>query len=509
VDDHGRSTVRLPEQNAHIDISCTKGQAEELTCRQPRMMTMIENYRPAPHRPLHAGDMDAVMWEIEKDPLLRQTMTAVLMLDQSPDPQVLLDRMEHVTRSLPPFRHRLVATPLRLSTPRWLVDPNFDLSYHVRWIRAPGDGSIDGVLDFARKSAMSGFDQARPLWTVTVVEGLREGRAAVIVNISHVVTDGVGTLAVLARLGDFAREPGDIGAMPAVPQPEDDSLFQLAAEAITYTMRRTVGFLSRSANVAARAVPAVLSHPVDTANTVNKNVRALLHVMTPPRKSLSPLMAERRGWMRFAALELDLPTLREAAKLRGCTVNDAFVTAVAHGFALYHQRHGKRVERLRAAIAVNIRQPGDFSVANQVRGESIAIPVGTDDPAGALAVFHNLLCALKEEVRLPSTTALDGVLGALGPAVAPLFGMMLKHDDFAVSNISAGDQTVYIAGAKVVAIYPFGPLMGTAANCSLLGYGHKAFVGINVDAAAVPDLDVLASCIGEGFDAVIALADVS
>ena len=449
------------------------------------------------------------MWGIEKDPVLRQTMTAVLLLDQSPDRQVLLERVEHVTRSLPPLRHRLVVPPLRLSTPRWLVDPNFDLSYHVRWIRAPGDGSIDGVLEFARQSAMSGFDQARPLWTVIVVEGLQEGQAALIMNMSHVMTDGVGSLAVLAHLGDFTREPRDIGAMPAVPQPENDSPLELAAEAITYTMRRTAGFLSRSANVGVRAVPAVLSRPVETANTVNKNVRALVRVMTPPRKSLSPLMAERRGWMRFAAVEVDLESLRKAAKPRGCTVNDAFVTAVAHGFGLYHQRHGKPVEQLRAAIAVNIRKQGDFSVENHVRGESIAIPVDTDDPAGALAMFHSLLTALKEEVRLPSTTALDGVLGALGPAVTPLLGMMLKHDDFAVSNIPAGDQTVYIAGAKVVAIYPFGPLMGTAVNCSLLGYDHKAFVGINVDAAAVPDLDMLASCIREGFDAVIAVADVS
>ena len=51
--------------------------------------------------------------------------------------------------------------------------------------------------------------------------------------------------------------------------------------------------------------------------------------------------------------------------------------------------------------------------------------------------------------------------------------------------------------------------MGTAANCSLLGYDHKAFVGINVDAAAVPDVGMLAGCIREGFDAVIALGDVS
>ena len=59
--------------------------------------------------------------------------------------------------------------PFCLSTPRWLVDPNFDLSYHVRWIAAPGDGSLDGVLEFARQSAMSGLDQARPLWILTVV----------------------------------------------------------------------------------------------------------------------------------------------------------------------------------------------------------------------------------------------------------------------------------------------------------------------------------------------------
>ena len=297
--------------------------------------------------------------------------------------------------------------------------------------------------------------------------------------------------------------------MPAIPLPESESPFELAAEAVTNTGRRILGFVGRSANAAARAIPTVVLRPVDTASNVTKNVRALARVLTPPLKSLSPLMTERRGWMRFAALEFDLERLRKAAKPRGCTVNDAFVTAVAHGFALYHQRHGKPVERLRAAVAVNIRKQGDFSFGNHVRGESIAIPVSTDDPAGAMAIYHGLLKELKEEVRLPSATALDGVLDALGPAVGFLFGEMMKHDDFAVSNIPAGDQTVYLAGAKVVGLYPFGPLMGTAANCALVGYNHRAFVGINADAAAVPDLDMLAGCIREGFDAVIALADVS
>ena len=80
---------------------------------------------------------------------------------------------------------------------------------------------------------MSGLDRDRPLWTVTVVEGLQGGQAAVIIKMSHVMTDGVGSLVVLALLGDLTRKPRDLGAMPAIPQPESESPFELAAEAVT------------------------------------------------------------------------------------------------------------------------------------------------------------------------------------------------------------------------------------------------------------------------------------
>jgi len=453
--------------------------------------------------------MEAAMWGIENDPLLRQTMTAVLVLDQPPDREVLLERLERASRTLPPLRHRLVEVPLRLSTPRWLVDPNFDLSYHARWIGAPRGGSIDGVLEFARQSTMSGLDRERPLWTITVVEGLQGGQAAVILKMSHVMTDGVGLVILVSLVGDLTRKPRDLGAMSAIPEPESESPFELAGEAVTNAGHRILGFVGRSANSAARAIPTVVLRPVDTASNVRKNVRALVRILTPPLKTLSPLMTERRGWMRFAALEFDLDSLHKAAKPRGCTVNDAFITAVAHGFALYHQRHGKPVERLRAAIAVNIRKQGDFSLGNHVMFEAIALPLSADDPAGAMAIYHDLLNELKDDVRLPSVTGIPTVLNALGPALSFFFGMLMKHDDIAISNLPAGDQTLYIAGAKVVGLYPFGPLIGAAANCTLVGYNHKAFVGINVDAAAVPDLDMLVGCIREGFDAVIALTDVS
>ena len=100
-------------------------------------MATIENH--ASHKPHHTGDLDAMIWGIEKDPLFRQTITGVFILDRAPDREVLLERLERGSRTLPSFRHRLVEVPLRLSTPRWIVDPNFDLSSHVLWIGEPGD----------------------------------------------------------------------------------------------------------------------------------------------------------------------------------------------------------------------------------------------------------------------------------------------------------------------------------------------------------------------------------
>jgi len=467
----------------------------------------IDNYQHASHQPLHASDIDAAMWRIEKDPLLRQTIAAVLILDQPPDREMLLDRLERASRTLPTFRHRLVEAPLQLSTPRWLVDLNFDLSYHVRWIGAPGGGSLDGVLEFARQSTMSGLDRDRPLWAITVVEGLKGDQAAVIIKMDHAMADGVALLAILSLLGDFTRKPRDLGAMPPIPEPESQSVVDLAAEAVAYTGHRIVGLVGQLANSAARTIPAVVLRPVHTVSNVGKNVRALVKLRTPLLKTLSPVMTGRRGWLRFAALEFDLERLRNAATSRACTVNDAFVTAVAHGFALYHQRHGKPVERLRAAIAVNIRKPGDSPFGNRVRGGAIALPVSADDPAGAMAIYHDLVKELKEEVRLPLVPRVDTMVTALGPVVSFLFGMLMKHDDIAITNVRAGDEALYLAGAKVISVYPFGPLIGCAANCTLVGYNHKAFVGINVDAAAVPDLDMLTGCIQEGFNAVIALSD--
>ena len=99
------------------------------------------------------SDADALMWAIEKDPLLRSTITAIAVLDRPPDRDRFTERMERASRLIPRLRQRAVGSPLVPAPPRWVVDPNFDLRYHLRWVQAPAPGTVRTLLDLAEPIA--------------------------------------------------------------------------------------------------------------------------------------------------------------------------------------------------------------------------------------------------------------------------------------------------------------------------------------------------------------------
>src|SRR5437764_3776744 len=181
------------------------------------------------------SDADALMWGIEKDPLLRSTITAIAVLDRAPDRVRFTDKMERASREIPRLRQRVVSSPLVPAPPRWVADPDFDLHYHLRWVRSPDPGSLRTLLDLAQPLAMQGFDRARPLWEFTVVEGLADGKAALIQKLHHSITDGVGAIKIAMHMLDLEREPAeDRGPMPAAPEPEHVSTWRLIREAMNH-----------------------------------------------------------------------------------------------------------------------------------------------------------------------------------------------------------------------------------------------------------------------------------
>ena len=228
--------------------------------------------------------------------------------------------------------------------------------------------------------------------------------------------------------------------------------------------------------------------------------------MKPQGERLSPIMVERRGWAHFAGFEVDLTALRSVARSRQATLNDAFLAAIGNGFARYHDKHDAPVEQLRVAVAVNARREGDSQYGNHAMGGALVIPVGTDDPAKYMAIYHDAMVVLREDVSQPVNNAMGPVMSGYGAVRLRPVGSMMKHCDFAATNVPGINVPLYFGGSEMLALYGFGPAMGTAANITLLSYRDIAFIGFTVDTAAVPDVDVLVDCVRQGFDAVLALA---
>src|SRR4051794_5663200 len=194
------------------------------------------------------SDADALMWTIEKDPLLRSTITSVAVLDQSPDPDRLVESLDRATRLVPRLRQRVVSNAMSIAPPRWEFDPNFDIAYHLRWMKAPGEGTLRDLLDMAQPIAMQGFDRARPLWEFVVVDGLADGRAGLIIKVHHAITDGVGAVKIAMHLFDVERDtPLDRGPMPDEPEIHVMNQLERMRAAFDHERRRQAGIARRSA----------------------------------------------------------------------------------------------------------------------------------------------------------------------------------------------------------------------------------------------------------------------
>ena len=97
-------------------------------------------------------------------------------------------------------------------------DPDFDLDFHIRRMAAPDPGNLTGVLEMARVAGMEDFDRARPLWTVTLIDDLDDGGAAVLCEFHHSLTDGVGGVQIGMTLFDLLELPSEHEPMPAPPK---------------------------------------------------------------------------------------------------------------------------------------------------------------------------------------------------------------------------------------------------------------------------------------------------
>ena len=465
-----------------------------------------DSERPIREFASHLNASDALMWTMEKDPCLRSTIVAVSLLDRSPDWHRLSSRMASACEIIPRLRQRVVATPLRLGPPRWQFDEYFDINYHLRRTVAPERGDLRAVLDIAGLMAMSAFDKDRPLWEFMLVEGLEDGRAAFIQKVHHSITDGVGGVKLARLLLDEKRNPAGHKGATQVTTPPHTSGLTSVVESLSADVRAATMASLRSAQALPGFAARAMTNPTGPLTTVTRELRSIGKLLAPVSKPRSTIMTDRGLSRRLDSFDIPLDWLLAAAHAADSSLNDAYMASVAGGMRRYHERHDAPVDALRVTMPINLRRPDDPPGSNRFTPARFTLPVSVVDAGDRMRQLGQLARNWRKEPAVKRTEAVAKVLNTL-PAIAAttILGSMLKAIDFVATNVPGSKYRQYLAGAEVVREYAFAPPSGAAFSVALMSHVDQCCIGINADTSAVPDPEVLTTCIREGFDEVLAL----
>ncbi len=460
----------------------------------------------AEHFERHMSDADALLWNIESDPVLRSTIVSILLLDRAPDWERLHEKVERGTRLIPRLRQRVVNAPMQIGPPHWAADPHFELDYHLRRVQVPRPGDRDALFALVRPIAMAGFDRSRPLWEFTLVEGLEDDQAAMVLKVHHSITDGVGGIRLAMMLFDLERDPGPGDPMPPVPQEDDQPTVDRLWRWMVVNNHRLASAGRQIAGTAVGGLRRLVADPGGAAVAVGRNASSYARMLQPATTPMSPIMRGRSLGRHLAAFEFPLDDIKRTAKAVEGTVNDAFVGGVGLGLHRYHEDHGVEVGALRITLPINLRED-DSAGGNHFTPARFPIPVDIEDQARLVARIGELVTQWRNEPAVAASETMASLLNRLpAPLASALFGQMLKGADFVASNVPGISFDVYLAGARLERNYAFAPLSGTSAAITLVSHRDLCCIGIQTDDAAVPDPEHFATCIEDGLGSVLALA---
>ncbi len=448
--------------------------------------------------PSRLNPTDATLWDIERNPHLRTTIVAAIVLDRPVGRAALLTVLEAATREVPRLRQRVVEGPLGLGVPHWEIDPRFDLNDHVTFAVVAGPVDDAAIAAVAEPMVSTAFDRDRPLWECTYMGGTTTEcgrRAALVLKVHHSLTDGVGGIRLLDVLLT-RRRAAPLPDLVQIPIPRPGRASPTATGAHGGPLGRALVLPFDAAQLAVTTA----FHPQRVSRSAWKGMRSAARLLAPSFDPLSPLMVGRSTERHVTTAALDLDRLCRAAARHGCTINDAFVAGAVGGIAAYHREMGAPTERLRITMPVSSRRADHARGGNQWAPVRFVMPANCDDPVALMRAASERMRISRSEPALSFSQTLAGIVQMLPSALSSgVVGGMVRGADVTLTNVPGFTEPHFLAGASVEGIHAFAPTAGAALNVAMVSNRTTACVGTLSDAAAVSDPALLQASLTQAF----------
>lgn len=443
---------------------------------------------------------DAVLLYSETPTVHMHTLKlAVIDISELKGRQFGIDEFREVIRGrldkLEPFGYQLVDIPFKFHHPMWRENSEVDLEYHVRPFRVDSPGGRRQLDDAVGRIASTPLDRSKPLWEMYFIEGLANGRIAVLGKIHHALADGVASANLLARGMDLSEGPqADRHSYTTDPAP---SRGQLVRSAFVDHMRQIGRF------------PGVVRYTAQGVGRVRKSSRKLSAELTRPFTPPPSFMNHRVDAQRkFATATLALADVKETAKHLKVTIND-MVLAISAGalrqLSLKYDGHADHP--LLASVPVAFDFSPERISGNRFSGVMMVVPIELDDPLARVQAVHEAAVDAKEAHNLLGPELVSRWSAYFPPAPAEkLFHWLAEKDgqnkvlNIPISNVPGPREPGRVGGALVTEIYSVGPLTtGSGLNITVWSYVDQLNVSVLSDGATLTDAHELTDAMIDAF----------
>ncbi len=414
--------------------------------------------------------------------------------------ELVCDLAEAALRRMPRFRQKLAHVPLT-GQPVWVDDDRFNLLYHLRHTALPMPGDVRRLKRLAGRIMSQKLDRSKPMWEMWFVEGLEDGRFAVVSKVHHCLVDGISGVDLLsAFMGpdpDYRPEPSDHRWIPRPAPAPVDLLGREIARRAGLPLR-----LLRQASAAARKPLRSAETAVHAAAGFAKSLSGTL---TPASETPFnvPIGPHRRfDWTRF-----DLGVVREVKERIGGTVNDVALSCVAGAVRSHLAAHRRSLDgtEFRVAVPVSTRTAEQRGkLGNRVSLLVAPLPVGEADPARRAQRVVEQTRTLKASGQTEGAEAFeelsDWTSTRLITGLSRLAASRRAYN-LVVTNVPGPPRTIYLSGARMLAAYPLVPLFeNQALGIALFSYDGGLHWGFNADWNALPDLHEFVATLEQEFE---------
>jgi diacylglycerol O-acyltransferase / wax synthase len=393
---------------------------------------------------------------------------------------------------VPRYRQRLKSVPFGLARPVWVDDTEFDVTFHVRRSALPKPGSREQLEELVGRIMSRPLDPTRPLWEMTLVEGLADESFAIVTKTHEALVDGFAALDLATAILDSTADadPGLIDAWAAQREPTGAELLTEALTQLATSPRLAMEAAQSAVTTIASSVGGVLSTVKDAAVAAVSVPRATGHL---------PLNVEIGEQRRFMTVDLALDDLKAIRKLHGGSVNDAVLAVITGALREWLISRGVPVlsgMTLRAVVPISTKH-GDE--AAQVSAFLVDLPVGEPKAVMRIEQITYQTSRIKESGNLLGADAILGLAGFAPPTLHALGARLASRlssrmYNISITNVPGPQQARYAAGAPMTASYPVMPLAPQQAlSLGLTSYQGRVFVGLNADRDAIRDLPVIAT----------------